>query len=89
MPRITRRETHQVGKWKITLIYGEGDELLAAELESPRGQRYFIVRKEHVRIKAPKRVLAFLHRHGFQVEQAESTRRRGAAGGEEAGEEGE
>lgn len=66
----TRVEEKTIGKWVIRLIYNEKGEVVAAELESPRGKRMLISRGEHVAIDAPKRVVAFLQKQGFHVEKA-------------------
>ena len=71
MPRAwSRVEERTVGKWVVRLFYNEKGEVIAAELESPRGRRILISRGEHVAIDAPKRVIAFLQKLGFHVEKA-------------------
>ena len=67
---VARKEEKMIGKWKVMILYDESGNVIAAELESPRGHRYLISRQENVRIKAPKRVIAFLQKLGFNVEAA-------------------
>ncbi len=67
--KIARRETHEIGAWEVTLLYGEDGEVIAAELHSKRtGKHILIARHEKVRVKLPQRVKALLKRHGFEVE---------------------
>ena len=63
-------EEKTIGKWVVRLLYNEKGEVIAAELESPRGKRILVSRGEHVAIDAPKRVIAFLQKLGFHVEKA-------------------
>ena len=66
--RITRREEHMVGKYRVTLLYTEGDKLLGAIIEGPRLSRpIYIAAQEETSPKIPKPVKKFLSKHGFKV----------------------
>jgi L-amino acid N-acyltransferase YncA len=66
--KITRREEHTIGKYKVTLLYTEGDQLLGAIVEGPRLSRpVYIAAREESSPKIPKPVKKFLSKYGFKL----------------------
>jgi len=68
---IVKREQHQIGKYKVTLMYDENDKVIGALIEGPRMTKpVYIAVTEKAKLKLPKQVAKFLQRHGFSIESS-------------------
>ncbi|HIP65516.1 MAG TPA: hypothetical protein EYH08_03195 [Pyrodictium sp.] len=66
---IAKREQHQIGKYKVTLMYDENGKIIGALIEGPRMTRpVYIAATEKTKLKLPKQVAKFLQKHGFSIE---------------------
>ncbi|HID41005.1 MAG TPA: hypothetical protein EYP33_02485 [Pyrodictium sp.] len=66
--QIARREEHQVGKYRVTLLYDSEGRIVGAIIEGPRlSKPVYIAVNEQTTPKIPKQVKKFLAKHGFKV----------------------
>ncbi|ALL00733.1 hypothetical protein Pyrde_0683 [Pyrodictium delaneyi] len=66
--QIARREEHQVGKYRVTLLYDSEGRVVGALIEGPRlSKPVYIAVHEQTAPKIPKQVKKFLAKHGFKV----------------------
>ncbi|ABM80007.1 hypothetical protein [Hyperthermus butylicus] len=66
---IARREEHQVGKYRVTLLYTEDGSIVGAIVEGPRLSRpVYIAAQEKSSPRIPKQVKKFLAKYGFKLQ---------------------
>ena len=67
--QIARREEHEIGKYRVTLLYDVENRVVGALIQTPRSTKpIYIAVNEPVNVKLPKQVRAFLAKAGFRVE---------------------
>jgi len=70
MIHIAKRETHEIGKYRITLLYDDKGNLLGALIDGPKMSKpLYIAHQEEVILKLPKQVIKFLNKQGFKVKR--------------------
>ncbi len=66
--QIARREEHEVGKYRVTVLYDVEGKVVGALIQSPRATKpLYIAVNEPVTLKLPKQVRNFLAKLGFKV----------------------
>ena len=69
MLHIAKREEHQVGKYRVTLLYTGDGKVVGAIIEGPRLSRpVYIAIHEESSPRIPKQVKKFLTKYGFKLQ---------------------